>query len=296
MRTARGPSAGRARSERVRSRCLRGRPRRVRCATARPGSTRSSTAFPRSHPRPGSRPACSGRRAPAGSPHGAPWRSPRRQVSRSGSPCPARGARCGRARAPGRAAHADRCAPRRLRPRCRRHRARVRLRGTRRGLRGRPWRPWGPPGGARMRTIRLPILAALVLGCATAGALAHAQALGGRRMREPAFLRELFPPALIMQHQADIALTDAQRDAISKEMANAEKATVELRWQLEAKTAALGKLLAADTVDEAAALKQADEVLALEDRLKRLRLGFLIRVKNVLTPAQQDTLRKLRRR
>ncbi len=136
-----------------------------------------------------------------------------------------------------------------------------------------------------MRTIRLPILAALVLGCATAGALAHAQALGGRRMREPAFLRELFPPALIMQHQADIAL-----------MANAEKATVELRWQLEAKTAALGKLLAADTVDEAAALKQADEVLALEDRLKRLRLGFLIRVKNVLTPAQQDTLRKLRRR
>jgi Spy/CpxP family protein refolding chaperone len=146
-----------------------------------------------------------------------------------------------------------------------------------------------------MRTIRRAILAALVLGWA-AGSPAHAQALGVRRMREPAFLRELFPPALIMQHQADIALTDAQRDAISKEMANAEKATVELRWQLEAKTAALGKLLAADTVDEAAALKQADEVLALEDRLKRLRLGSLIRVKNLLTPAQQETLRKLRRR
>jgi Spy/CpxP family protein refolding chaperone len=146
-----------------------------------------------------------------------------------------------------------------------------------------------------VRRIGRSILAALALGC-VAGPLAHAQVLGGRRMREPAFLRELFPPALIMQHQADIALSDAQRDAISKEMANAEKATVELRWQLEAKTAALAKLLAAATVDEAATLKQADEVLALEDRLKRLRLGFLIRVKNLLTPAQQDTLRKLRRR
>jgi len=146
-----------------------------------------------------------------------------------------------------------------------------------------------------MRRVTRSTAVVLALACA-GGLVAHAQAPSGRRMREPAFLHELFPPTLIMQHQSDIGLTDAQRDAITKEMADVQKATVDLRWQMEAKTAAMTKLLGSDTVDEAAALKQADEVLQLEDRLKRLRLGFLIRVKNVLTPAQQETLRKLRRR
>ena len=111
--------------------------------------------------------------------------------------------------------------------------------------------------------------------------------------RGPAFLRQLFPPSLIMRQQSDIGLTQAQREAITKEMTDAQKAMLDVRWQLEEKTAALDKLLAADKVDEAAALAQADEVVKLEDRLKRIRLGLLIRVKNLLTPAQQDALRKV---
>jgi Spy/CpxP family protein refolding chaperone len=141
------------------------------------------------------------------------------------------------------------------------------------------------------RTIRL-TAAAFALSCAGA-TCADAGGMGMGRLRGPTFLRQLFPPTLIMQHQSDIGLTAAQRDAITKEMTDTQKAVLDLRWQLEEKTTALTNLLSADKVDENAAMTQVDTVLKLEDQLKRLRLGFLIRVKNVLTPSQQDALRKL---
>jgi Spy/CpxP family protein refolding chaperone len=139
--------------------------------------------------------------------------------------------------------------------------------------------------------IRLTV-AAFALSCA-GSPWAHAGGMGMGRMRGPAFLRQLFPPSLIMEHQGDIELTDAQRQAITKEMTDTQKAVVDLRWQLEEKTAALTKLLGAPKVDESAVMPLADEVLKLENQMKRLRLGLLVRVKNLLTPAQQETLRKL---
>ena len=139
-------------------------------------------------------------------------------------------------------------------------------------------------------TIGLTVLV-FCLSC-TSALWADAGGMGMGRMRGPAFLRQLFLPMLIMQHQSDIGLTPAQRDAITKEMIDMQKAVLDLRWQLEEKTTALTNLLAANKVDEKAAMAQVDEVLKLEDQLKRQRLGFLIRVKNVLTPSQQDALRK----
>jgi Spy/CpxP family protein refolding chaperone len=134
----------------------------------------------------------------------------------------------------------------------------------------------------------------LVVALSCGGAVwAQAGGMGMGRMRGPAFLRTLFPPTLIMQHQSEIGLTAAQRDAITKEMTETQKAVLDLRWQLEEKTTSLTTLLSADKVDEKAAMALVDEVLKLEDQLKRLRLAFLIRVKNVLTPPQQDALRKV---
>ena len=138
------------------------------------------------------------------------------------------------------------------------------------------------------RTIRL---AAVAIALSCTAIAAKAGPMGQRR--GPAFLKQLFPPSLIMRQQSDIGLTAAQREAITKEMAETQKAILDVRWQLEEKTAALDKLLAAEKVDETAALAQADEVVKLEDRMKRIRLGMLIRIKNLLTPAQQDALRKV---
>src|SRR5262249_57795002 len=88
------------------------------------------------------------------------------------------------------------------------------------------------PGDACVeRTIRL-TAAAVALSCA-GGTWADASGMGMGRMRGPTFLRQLFPPTLIMQHQSDIGLTGAQRDAITKEMTDTQKAVLDLRWQLE---------------------------------------------------------------
>lgn len=114
----------------------------------------------------------------------------------------------------------------------------------------------------------------------------------GRR-RGPTFLRQLFLPTVVMRHQSDIGLSDAQRDAITAEMNQTHEQAVALRWQLESKSTALEKLLAADRVDEKAAMAQAEELMRLEEQMKRTHLVLLIRVKNLLTPEQQAKLRTL---
>lgn len=110
----------------------------------------------------------------------------------------------------------------------------------------------------------------------------------------PAFLENVFPPGVIMRHQSDIGLTDKQREAITKQMEEAQKALVTLQWDVERESEKLGKLLEAAQVDETAALRQADQVMSAEQRLKKAHLTLLIRIKNDLTPAQQDKLRQLR--
>jgi len=113
-------------------------------------------------------------------------------------------------------------------------------------------------------------------------------------MGGPSFLENVFPPGLIMRHQSDIGLTDAQREAITKQMGEAQKWLVTLQWDVERESEKLGKLLAAERVDEAAALRQADQAMSAEERLKKAHLTLLIRIKNALTPAQQVKLRQLR--
>ena len=117
---------------------------------------------------------------------------------------------------------------------------------------------------------------------------------GGPPMGPPAFLRELFMPGLVMEHQRDIGLTAEQRDAITKEMTATHQKVLELRWGLEEKSEALRKLLAENKIDEKAALGRAAEVMDIERQMKQAHLTLLIRLKNQLTPEQQQKLAALR--
>ena len=125
---------------------------------------------------------------------------------------------------------------------------------------------------------------------------ARGQGLEGPPLGPPPFLDELFVPRLVMEHQTEIGLTAEQRDAITREMAATQKKVVDVRWALEEKSEALKKLLAAERVDEAAALARAKEVLDLEQQIKQAHLTLLMRIKNQLTAAQQAKLRELRPR
>jgi Spy/CpxP family protein refolding chaperone len=64
---------------------------------------------------------------------------------------------------------------------------------------------------------------------------------------------------------------------------------------MQAEAGKLAQLLRASRIDESAAIAQADKVLGMEREVKKAQLSLLIRIKNLLTPAQQDKLTELRR-
>ncbi len=106
---------------------------------------------------------------------------------------------------------------------------------------------------------------------------------------------KLFPPELIMTHQAEIGLEDKQRESILKELEKAQAQFPRLQWQLQATSQQLSKMLDESPINEAKALAQAAEVMKLETEIKRAHLGLLIRIRNVLSDAQRSKLQALRR-
>ena len=104
-----------------------------------------------------------------------------------------------------------------------------------------------------------------------------------------------FPPELVMQNQKAIGLTKDQQTAIVTEMQKTVARFTELQWQQSAEGETMASLINKERVDEKEALAQLDKLLAIEDEIKRLNVTMLIKVKNVLTPEQQERLRDLRR-
>lgn len=113
-------------------------------------------------------------------------------------------------------------------------------------------------------------------------------------MGSPAFFAYVFPPELVMRYQGELGLTPAQQEAMTRIMAETQAKLVELQWKFEAAMQALTKIMEKDTVDEAAALAQWDQLSGFEQQIKKTHLGLLIRIKNQLTPSQQEKLRALR--
>lgn len=112
-------------------------------------------------------------------------------------------------------------------------------------------------------------------------------------MRGPdPMMQNLFPPPLIMEAGEKLGLTEQQRDALRNEMEKSrdkfEPAQQKLREEMEK----LGQLLKEPRVDEEKAIAQLDKVLVAEAEIKMAQLGLNIRIKNLLTPEQQEKLRE----
>lgn len=114
--------------------------------------------------------------------------------------------------------------------------------------------------------------------------------LGG----EDPMAKYLYPPDIIMSHQQAINLSDSQRTSIGTLMVDAQKNFVPAQFKIAAEMERLQKLIDGQVVDEGKVLDEVDRVLALERDIKRAQLTLMIRVKNLLTPQQQEALSKLR--
>jgi Spy/CpxP family protein refolding chaperone len=135
------------------------------------------------------------------------------------------------------------------------------------------------------------LIAGAVVLLALAGAPAAAQS--APTIDDP-IAKTLFEPELIMKHRRAIALTDEQRDAISRLIRELQGQVVSLQWELQDQTEALAAELAKPRVDLDRAKDRMDRVMQTERRIKEGHLTLLVRIKNLLTPQQQASLAKLR--
>jgi len=106
--------------------------------------------------------------------------------------------------------------------------------------------------------------------------------------------RYLIPPELVMAHAPEIGLTDAQSAAIRSEIRKTQAKFLDLQWDMQEETGRMTHLLQQTPVDEAKVLERADKIMSLEREIKRAQLTLLIRLKNLLTPAQIARLTSLR--
>jgi Spy/CpxP family protein refolding chaperone len=112
---------------------------------------------------------------------------------------------------------------------------------------------------------------------------------------EDPIAQHLFPPDLIMKYGSEIGLDERQRGAVKDAVQKAQAKFVDAQWDLQEESQKLVRLLQARPVDETAVLAEADKVMALEREIKRTQLSLLVRLKNLLTEAQQARLTELRR-
>ena len=68
----------------------------------------------------------------------------------------------------------------------------------------------------------------------------------------------------------------------------------DLQWKLQDQMELLHETMKSTSVNEQQALAQLDKVLDIEREIKRLHIGLAVRLKNRLTPEQQDQLQKMR--
>lgn len=103
----------------------------------------------------------------------------------------------------------------------------------------------------------------------------------------------LFPPDFVLANQTALALSDQQILAITKDIGATHDRFASIKENLRPLAEQLHAMLSQTRVDEAAALALASQVQDLEKQIKLTHLGLMIRVKNTLTPEQQEKLKSL---
>ena len=104
----------------------------------------------------------------------------------------------------------------------------------------------------------------------------------------------MFPPDMIMDHARQLNLTEDQKQFMRSEIQKTTATFQDLQWKLQDQMELLQETMKSTSVNEQQALAQLDKVLDIEREIKRLHIGMAVRLKNRLTPEQQDQLHKMR--
>lgn len=116
----------------------------------------------------------------------------------------------------------------------------------------------------------------------------------GQEKKDDRFEKALFDPQLVLKHARDINLTAQQRSTIMDALKKIQSELVPLQLDMAEPALEVVELLEEPTVDEGAAVAKVDQLLKIENEVKKMQMVLLIRIKNVLTKEQQSRLRALR--
>ena len=131
----------------------------------------------------------------------------------------------------------------------------------------------------------------ILLSFAFVGALSWGQS---SQPSDDPIAAQLFAPELVMQYHQEINLTADQSKSLHDEIQKAQAKFLDMQWDMQSEREKLVLLLKARPVDETAVQAQLDKVLDRERLIKKAQISLLIRIKNQLTPEQQNKLMELR--
>lgn len=118
--------------------------------------------------------------------------------------------------------------------------------------------------------------------------------VAAQEKKDDRFEKAFFDPQLVLQHARDIGLTAQQRATMMDAIKKAQSELVMLQLDMAEPAVEMVDLIEQTVVDENAAVAKAEQVLKVENEVKKKQMVLLIRVKNVLTKEQQARLRAIR--
>lgn len=104
------------------------------------------------------------------------------------------------------------------------------------------------------------------------------------------FKEHLYTPDLIFKYREKISLTEDQAAKIKEVYNNSTLTYNNFKWDLDARMIKLEETLNDPKVDIEKAENQLQEIVRLENEIKRMRLRTMLVIKNTLTEEQQATL------
>ena len=125
-------------------------------------------------------------------------------------------------------------------------------------------------------------------------ALLVSGAAGAAGEKGDVFKGKLFPPNVILEHQAELQLTKEQFTAIKQAVVQVQADVAEHEWDVREAYQSIMQQLDNDPIDTDATLVQVQKALLAENEVKKLQMSMLIKLRNLLTEEQVAYLKSQR--
>lgn len=100
------------------------------------------------------------------------------------------------------------------------------------------------------------------------------------------FKGKLFPPNVILEHQAELNLSKEQFTAIKAAVVGVQADVAEHEWDIREAYQSIMAELDKQPIDQAQVLDYVDSALKAENEVKKRQVAMLIKLKNLLTDDQ----------